>query len=184
MVAKLLKGVMRKRMNAFEREYQYDMSYVRELLDASPAAALKFARVMALSQHNEDAPPAAWYAAKLVGTLHEDCGPCTQLVADMAGRAGVGDTDLRAILRGDTAAVSAEAALGYSFARAALAHAPEADILRQEVIRRWGRKALASLALGLTSARMFPTLKYALGYGHTCMRVRVGGVDLPVQAAA
>jgi hypothetical protein len=184
MFANLLKGLMRNRMNAFEREYQYDMSYVRELLEISPEAALKFARVMALSQHNEGAPPAAWYAAKLAGTLHEDCGPCTQLVADMAARAGVGDADLRAILRGETAAMSAEAALGYNFARAVLAHAPEADILRQEVIRRWGRKALVSLALGLTSARMFPTLKYALGHGHTCMRVRVGGVDTPVVHAA
>ena len=184
MFADLLKGLMRRQMKAFERDYRYDMSYLHELLDISPEATLKFARVMALSRYCEDAPPAAWYAAKLAGTLAEDCGPCTQLVADMAGRAGVSDADLRAILRGDAAAMSAEAALGYNFARAALAHAPEAEILRQEVIRRWGRKALASLALGLATARMFPTLKYALGHGHTCVRVRVGGVDTPVQAAA
>jgi hypothetical protein len=184
MFANLLKGLMRSRMRAFERKFDYDMSYVHDMLEISPQATLKFARVMALSQHCEDAPMAAWYAAKLVGTLHEDCGPCTQLMADMAARAGVGDSDVRAILRGDAAAMSAEAALGYNYARAALQHAPEAEILRQEVIRRWGRRAMVSLALGLTSARMFPTLKYALGHGHTCVRVRVGGVDTPVHAAA
>jgi hypothetical protein len=37
-----------------------------------------------------------------------------------------------------------------------------------------------SLAFALTSARFYPTLKYALGYGQTCTRVSVGGAPVPV----
>ena len=32
----------------------------------------------------------------------------------------------------------------------------------------------------LTTARMYPTLKYALGYGKACSKVRVAGEDAPV----
>jgi hypothetical protein len=46
--------------------------------------------------------------------------------------------------------------------------------LRDEVVRRHGLKALASLALGLTASRMVPMLKMALGHGHACARVRIG----------
>ena len=31
------------------------------------------------------------------------------------------------------------------------------------------------VALAITTARMYPTLKYALGYGKTCTRVTVAG---------
>lgn len=178
-----LKALIRNRIAAFEREYGYDMGYAREILDISPSALLKFQRIMGLSQYREDAPPAAWYAAKLVGTMAEDCGPCTQLVARMAEGEGVAPATLRAILRRQEAAMPADALLGYRFAEAALRHDPEADVLRAEVVHRWGRRALVSLAYALTTARMFPTLKYAMGHGHSCVRVKVGGEELPVASA-
>ena len=179
-----LKKLIRWRIAAFEREHDYDMGYARQILDASPQALIRFNRIMGFAQHRQDVPLQAWYAAKLVGTLGEDCGPCTQLVAGMAEREGVDPVQIRAILRRDTAAMTQEAALGFRFAQAALAHAGAADELRDEILRLWGGRALVSLAFALTSARVFPTLKYALGHGHACVRVRVGGVDMPVHAVA
>ena len=61
-----------------------------------------------------------------------------------------------------------------------LHHAPEADDLREEVVRLWGKRGLISLAFAMVSARIFPTLKYALGHGRACMRVTVGGEPQPV----
>lgn len=95
----------------------------------------------------------------------------------MAEREGVAPDVLRAILEGDTAGMGADALLGYRFARATLAHDPDADALRDQVIARWGRKAVVTLALGIASARVYPTLKYAMGHGKTCVRVRVGGIE-------
>jgi len=72
------------------------------------------------------------------------------------------------------------AALSYRFARASLERRlEEADALRDEVVRRWGRKGLVALALALTTARMYPTLKYALGHGKACSRVTVAGDPAP-----
>ena len=39
---------------------------------------------------------------------------------------------------------------------------------------------IVSLAFGITTARVFPTLKYALGYGRTCTQVRVAGTTTAV----
>jgi HrpA-like RNA helicase len=180
----MLKSLLAAPIRAFERRYDYDMSYARELLEIDTAAFLKFGRVTALSQYCRDLPIDAAFAAKLVGTLHEDCGPCTQLVVTMAEAQGVAPTTLKAILQRQPDALPADAQLGYRFAEAVLMRHPDADTLRQAVVARWGRRALVSLAFGLLSARLYPTLKYALGHAHTCVRVQVAGEALAVAGHA
>jgi len=151
------------------------MGYARYIYEASPRGFWKFVRTMKLSEHREGVPRGAWYAAKLVATLGEDCGPCTQLVVTMAERAGVSAGALRGILAGDEAAMGPEAALGYRFAKAVLAREiAEADRLREEIAGRWGRKAVVSLGFAIAASRVYPTVKYALGFGHACAMVRVG----------
>jgi hypothetical protein len=61
-----------------------------------------------------------------------------------------------------------------------LQHAPEADDLREEVVRKFGKRGLIALSFALLSARMYPKLKFALGHGHSCTRLTVGGETLPV----
>ena len=72
------------------------------------------------------------------------------------------------------------------FAQASLARDMEAcDPLRDEIVRRWGDKALVAISLTLMQARMYPTLKYALGYGKACSRVKVAGEAVaPLRLAA
>lgn len=170
----LLDWIARRQMAAFERKFNYDLSYGRELLAASRPAFWKFMRLGAMAQHNEGVPAVAWHAAKIVGARSEDCGPCVQLVVDMARAAGMPDAMLRAVLRDDLRAMDADCALGYRYAQAVVGRDGEVLSLRDEVIRRWGEKGLAALALGLTASRMYPMMKYALGHGHACTRVRVG----------
>jgi hypothetical protein len=95
---------------------------------------------------------------------------------DIATANGVDPKVLRAILAGDEAAMGEAAALAYRFAKASLARDMEAcDPLRDEIVRRWGDKALVAIGLALVGARMYPTLKYALGYGKACSKVTVAG---------
>jgi len=92
---------------------------------------------------------------------------------------------LRAILAADEAAMGETASLAWRFARASLARDMDvADPLRDEIVRRWGEKALVAIGLSLVAARMYPTLKYALGHGKTCSRVVVEGVAAPVAHVA
>jgi hypothetical protein len=90
------------------------------------------------------------------------------------------------VLREDFTALAPDTALALRHARAAIAHAAELPVLCEQVRRRWGERGLASLALTITATRMFPMLKYALGHGQACQRVRVGAEAVqpaPVHAA-
>jgi len=176
----MLKWLLQRKLDAFEREFDYDASYVRDILAADPGAALRFGRVQALGQYCRDLPRAAWYAAGITATMAEDCGPCTQLGVTMAEREGIPAATLRAIVARDVAAMPPDVAFAFRFAQAVLAHDPAADDLRAEILERWGPRALVSLAFAITAARMYPTMKYALGHGQACTRVSVGGATVPV----
>ena len=176
----MLKAFLSRTISKFERTWSYDASYMRDLLNLGAAPFIQFGMVSALG-HRGEAPAEAMAAAGIVGTLAEDCGPCTQIGVDIAAKSGVKPQVLRAILAGDEAAMGPDAALAYRFAQASLARDMErGDPLRDEIVRRWGDKALVAIALGLTTARMYPTLKYALGHGKACSRVVVAGAPAPV----
>jgi hypothetical protein len=176
----MLKWLIRRRLAAFERDYNYDASYVRDMLDADLKAALAFNKFQAMAQYRRDVPADAQAAAGIVATMHEDCGPCTQLVVTMAERGGVPSSVLRAIVAGEEPGMSDAARLAYRFAKATLAHHPAADELRDEIERRWGKRAAVSLAFTIAAGRVYPTVKYALGHGKACQRLTVGGAVMPV----
>ena len=168
----------------FERAFDYDASYMRDLLAASPTAFLKFSVLSGLTPRHA-APPEALAAAGIAATLREDCGPCTQIGVDIAERTGVSAAVLRGVLAGDERAMGETAALAWRFAHASLDRdMAVADPLRDEIVRRWGQKALVALSLAIVTGRMYPTLKYALGHGRTCSRVVVAGESAPFERTA
>jgi hypothetical protein len=171
----MIRWALHRAIDKFERNWNYDASYMHDMIDASPRAAWLFSRVTALGQFRRDLPIEAWCAAGITAVRHEDCGPCTQLAVTMAERAGVSPAVLRAVLADDPRAMPPDAALAWRFTRATLAHDAAADDYRAVIVERWGRRALVSLAFAITAARIYPTVKYALGHGKACMRVVVGG---------
>lgn len=174
----MLKTFMKRRMRAFGAAFGYDADYLVQMIDADTDAGFALAGLSKATGYKADAPKAAWYAAKIVAAMSEDCGPCTQLAVDMASRAGVAPEELRAIVAGDLAKLSAEASLGYRFAKAVLAHDPQLGTLRDDIVRRWGRKALGAIALCTVAGRTFPRLRFALGQHDSCHAVDVGGISV------
>ena len=180
----MLKTFLARQIDKMERTWSYDASYMRHVLQASPATFLKFSFITQLVDRRA-APGEALAAAGIAGTLAEDCGPCTQISVDMAAAGGVKPRVLRAILAGDEAAMGEAASLAWRFAQASLARDMEAaDPLRDEIVRRWGDKGLVAISMAITTARMYPTLKYALGHGKACSRVTVAGEPAPLRLAA
>ncbi len=174
----MVKWLMRRGIEAFERTWSYDASYLREILDASPRAAWLFGRVTALGRYRRDLPIEAWSAAGLTAARHEDSGPGTQLSVALAERAGVRADVLRALLEENTDAMPPDVALVWRFTRATLEHDPAADRHREAIVERWGPRALVSLAFAIVAARSYPTVKYAMGHGQSCTRVMVGGTPV------
>ena len=127
----MISWFLRRWIDKFERTWNYDASHMRAVLDADPRALMAFAKAGGIGTYHKDVPLAAFCAAGIVGTMAEDCGPCTQLLIDMAQREGVDPDILRAIVARDIAAMPFEVALALRFAEASLSHAPEADDLRE-----------------------------------------------------
>ena len=120
----------------FERSFNYDAGYMRQVLAARSLTFLKFSIVTGLVSR-QDAPADALAAAGVVATLREDCGPCTQIGVDIALRSGADPAVLRAVLAGDEAAMGEAAALAYRFAHASLDRDLfAADAAREEILRR------------------------------------------------
>lgn len=176
----MVRRLLRRTIESFERKWHYDASYLKEIVDLSPWAAWKFTLATSLGSYRRDVPPAALFAAAITAVRSEDCGPCTQLSVAMAEQEGVPPDILRAVLQDDVDAMPEEVALAWRFTRATLTHDAAADEYRDEIVRRWGRRAVVTLAFAITTARMYPTVKYAMGHGRICSRIIVDGAPVAI----
>src|SRR4029450_2742734 len=104
----MVRWLLRRTIESFERKWNYDASYLKEIVDLSPLAALKFSLATSLGSYRRDVPRDALFAARLPAVRSEDCGPCTQLAITMAEQLGVRSEILRAILKDDVAAMPEE----------------------------------------------------------------------------
>jgi hypothetical protein len=177
--------IARRTLRAFAKRYGYDVSYLQMMLNQSPSALFKFASVMKAASHREVVPIDASFAAKIVGALAEDCGPCTQLAVDMALEAGMAKDQIEAVLRRDPSAMSDTTRLAFRFADAVVRRSIDDEEFRDAIRARWGQKGVIDLTLALQMGRMFPMVKAGLGYAKECRRVTVDGhnVDVVKQAA-
>ncbi len=172
--------IARRMLRAAAKRYSYDTSYLEMMLKESPTAFFRFAPVMKAAAHREVVPVETSFAAKLAGAMAEDCGPCAQLVADMAIEAGMAERQVAAVVRRDVAAMSPETAVGFRFADAILRRSTDDESCRDAVRARWGEKGVIDLTMALQLGRMFPMLKLALGYAKECRRVTVAGHQIDV----
>jgi hypothetical protein len=177
--------IARRVLRKISTRYDYDVSYLEMMLSESPPAFFKFAPVMKAAGHREVVPIEASFTAKIIGTLAEDCGPCTQLVVDMALEAGVARDQIEAVLRRDPHAMSDATMLAFRFADSLVRRSGDDDEFRDAVRAQWGQKGVIDLTLALQLSRMFPMVKAGLGYAKECCRVTVDGhnVDVVKQAA-
>jgi alkylhydroperoxidase family enzyme len=173
----MVRSLLHRTIRGFERRYDYDATYMHEILDASLPAFLKLLLAQAMNAHRDAVPMDALFAARIAAVRFEDCGPCAQLVVNMAREAGVAPATLRAMVARDSTALTNDARLGLALADAVLAHAP-CDDVRDEIRRRWGEAGLITLAYAIAATRIYPTMKRALGHAHTCERLRVDGESI------
>ncbi len=141
----MIRSILRCVIQRFERRYDYDATYMREILDTSMPAFVKLGLAQAMNTHREGVSLDALFAARIGAVRFEDCGPCAQLVVNMAAEAGVEPLQLHAIVARDLPRLSSDALLGLRLADAVLAHEPT-DGIRAEVIARFGQRGLVTLA--------------------------------------
>lgn len=179
----MLKWFVKRQLETFGKRWGYDTGYVREIIDDAGVGALMPLQALGkLGAYRKNVPPETYSGATLTAAKAADCGPCLQLGVMMAEAAGVNPDTIRAILERDYRRCSKETLLGVELALATIARDASGEEARAEILRRWGRAGLVSLAYGIVTAQAYPTFKYAIGHGHACQRVRVGGETIAMQA--
>lgn len=179
----MLRWMLHKMLRRFEARYSYDAAYAHEILDDAGAGAfLRFGAVQLMGAYARDLPAEALHAARLAAIIEEDCGPCAQLTVRMAEEARISHDVLSAVIRKEDHSLPPDVRLVVQFVRHAMARDEAADELREQVLARFGKRALVTLAYTMTIAKLYPSLKYALGHGQMCSRLQVGEQSLVAAA--
>ncbi|WP_186766228.1 hypothetical protein [Falsiphaeobacter marinintestinus] len=180
----MIRTLLHRSATSFENRYDYDAGYMHHVIDTSTNAGLRLAAFQMLSQYRGPKHGQAVWAGTLFGsTLDGDCGPCAQLVVDMAVQAGANPEKLRLCAIGQ-AEQAGSLGLGFRFAQAAILDAPEADDLRAQIDQKFGPQTVIAAAFAAASGRMYPVLKRSLGMGKACQRLQFAGIDTPLQTRA
>lgn len=167
----MIKWILRRGARAFGRAYNYEVSYMLDVINTSAGAGMRLSAFPLISQYR--GPKAAqqvWVGAIFASTLEGDCGPCAQLVVDMAVKAGADPALLKRCFDGD-AHSAGDVGLGFRFAMAAIHGDLEADALRQEIEDKFGPRAVIAASFAAGSGRFYPVFKRGLGHGYACTRL-------------
>ncbi len=170
----MLKYFIKRMILKFGKRYGYDVAFMLHMLETTPDVMNSFNALSKLDSYRKSTSVNAHMAARLLGALNEDCGPCVQLVVDMARESGMASDQIEAVLTDDHAAMSSETALGYRFASAIIARSTDEDAAREAVRSACGDAAIIELTLASQVTRLFPMVKAGLGYGKSCRRVSIG----------
>lgn len=167
----MMKWLLRRAARAFGRSYDYDVSYMLDVIDTSAGAGARLSAFPLISQYR--GPKAAaqvWVGAIFASTLEGDCGPCAQLVVDMAIEAGANPAMLKHCFDGDPN-LAGDVGLGFRFAMAAIHGDLVVDELQAKIEGKYGRRAVIAAAFAAGSGRFYPVFKRGLGYGHACRQL-------------
>ncbi len=176
----MIRYFLKMGIRQFAKRYNYDTSYMSHVVETSSAAGVRLSLLPLYSQFR--GPKEArdvWAGAMLGSTLEGDCGPCVQLIVDIALKAEVPPDQLALCLQRN-ATVAGDVGLGFRFAQAAIENTPELEDLRAEIEKRFGPAAVTAASFAASSGRIYPVLKRGLGFGQTCSNVQVSNATTQV----
>lgn len=159
----------RAELQGFGAHFDYDVSYLVRLMDTAPEAYLAFAGAQPLGHRREALTAEAHAVAATAVMLHDDCGACAQLNLRMAVEVGV-DRELLQTLLDRPEALPAPLHDVFEHARQVV-RGSDSDPERVARLReQLGERGFGELATAIVGARLYPTMKRALGTTTTCRR--------------
>ena len=159
-------------LSGFAKAYDYDTEYLEKMADVSPGAFYRYLLCTPLGTYCRHAPPESYLIAKLIATKHFDCGPCLELVLNMARQAKIDDELLYAALIGDENRLPENMVIARRYALAVIEQDASALWSSEEwIVEHWDEAALTDMALAVAFAAFYPLLRRGLGHAHSCQPV-------------
>jgi len=158
-------------LNGFSAHYNYDASYMKEMLHEAPAGFETFEAFLPMARFSKSAPLDVLFVAKIIVTKNEDCGSCLQLTIDMAVEAGVDKTVIEDVVFKEGKSLPSNLKLVYDFALAITQNRVVSDELYAQINEQYSKETMIELALAIASAKVFPTIKRTLNDAKSCSMI-------------
>ncbi|EQC45555.1 hypothetical protein [Bacteriovorax sp. Seq25_V] len=154
-------------IDQFESHYNYDCNYMRKLAKDAPEAFKAFVDFLPMGQVGKSLPTDILWTAKIAAMLTEDCGACVQLNITMALEAGVNKNLVKNIIKAPENLEDRYKQI-YQFAKAVAANQDGHLELQKEISKNYTAEQVAELSIAISSTRIYPTIKRALGEFKSC----------------
>ncbi len=168
---KMIQRLLRSQLQKFERQHNYDASYMHHINQHSSSAAARLLLFSAMTDF-KGANVNVWAGAALSSTLSGDCGPCAQLSIDRSIKLGVPAEGLKACLNKDWTQAK-EVGLGFRFSNAVLENSDSLQPLRDEIKLEHGETTLIAASYAASCFQVYPLIKRALGYDKQCEQLQI-----------
>lgn len=168
----MIRWLFRRKINDAEKFLGVPAEDARYILRYSVKALIAYSGLQKVSRYHGTLPAEVYYAAKFGAYRQEDCGSCLQITVNLARKDGVATERIRDLLDGRVEALPEPLREVFQFAEQQ-ANRVDNPELRERLRQRYGDHGLITLALAITSAGTYPTMKRVLGFTTTCSKVQV-----------
>lgn len=159
-------------INNFEEHYNYDSTYMREMLESSLVGYSKFVNAIPLTSHREHLDLETFWVAKLASVKTEDCGECLQLNVNMAKEAGVSAEIIRGVIM-QSERLSNDLKDVFDYAVGVSLNQLDNEELLSRIEMRFDKGQLIELGVCISTAKIFPVIKRSIGYAKSCALIEL-----------
>ncbi len=169
----MLTKLIERRIAAEERSLGENLDYLKYILRTSRPAFFKYIKVIPMANFRRTLPPAPYYVAAVLASMHEGCGTCAQIEINMAKASGVSAETLLAVLSQQPEALDDDVRDSFLFTQAVLDDSPAQEALRLRIVERFGDAGLVELGMKISVSRVFPMMTRVLGFASSCSEIEV-----------
>jgi alkylhydroperoxidase family enzyme len=169
----MLQSLALRQIDAQEQKLGASLDYLRHMARTSLRLLWRFGKIFPFAMCRKALPVDAMHVAALTASHHEDCGGCVQIAVNVALADNLSREIIQAVLDTNPQLLTDDLSDVYHFTHAVVTRTGAEEPLRERLVRRYGDEALIELAMIIAAARVFPTVKRAMGYATSCSRVKV-----------
>lgn len=155
-------------IDEFEKHYDYDCSYMRLMQENSSDGFETFLNFLPMGQFQKKLSKNDIWIARLASIVAEDCGACTQLNIKMAAEAGVKEELIKKVIR-NPEKLDRQDKLIYDYAQAVVKNSDNCHDYQFLISKLYDKEQLTEFALAISSTKVYPTIKRALGFIEPCL---------------
>lgn len=160
-------------LEGFEAHFNYDTSYMKEMLLSNPSAFEKFENFLPMASFVNKALVDDIYLVKIATMKNEDCGACLQLNVDMAIEAGASKEMIKEVVFNEGKNLSEDLKELYSFTLLVANNKIVTQDLYDKIQKKYAKEVLVEFSLAIASAKVFPAVKRVLNDIKSCSVIQI-----------